>query len=379
MRRYSAEDLHLAALAELPGVGPFRLPDLVELFGSGTAAWEAGPAAMAAALAFEDEERERLVRSFQRDRPEVLAGELEGLGVDLLGPDRLPGRLRLIEDRPALLFVRGSLPPDGWPALAVVGTRRSDYSGLVLARRIASEVASAGAAVVSGLARGVDGAAHEAALGAGGFTVAVLGCGVDVVYPPEHRRLYQEIAAAGAVVSEFPPGTPPRAGHFPWRNRLISGLSDGVVVVRAGLRSGAMITAEYADRQGRLLFACPGEPLRPCTAGSNFLLTHPEVVAVLTGYEVLPWLPGFGLGEGWRARARAGRPAGPDLSRGDGGDAAKLLDALRGEPLSFDEVAERVGLDAARLGALLVRLRRAGRVRWLPGMRFVASGGDTYN
>ncbi len=380
---YSPEDLCLAALAELPEVGPFRLPRLLPLFGAGRAAWEAGPAAVADALGLGAEERERLSRCYRRERPWELGEGLRRQGVALVGPSRVPARLRAVEEAPVLLFVRGALPPDGWPAVAVVGTRRTDYSGLVLARRLAGELAEAGVVVVSGLARGVDGAAHEACLRAGGCTVAVLGSGVDVPYPPEHRRLLEEVAVRGAVVSEFPPGAPPAARHFPWRNRVISGLADGVVVVRAGWRSGAMITAEYADRQGRVLFAVPGDPLRPCAAGSNFLLTHPEVVAVTSGYEILPWLPGLGVGAGWRALPPTPRPTGPGATGGEGGageagEEDRVVAALA-EPLGFDELAERSGVGALRLGSLLVRLERAGRVRRLPGLRFVAAHADFYN
>ncbi len=396
MSPYSPEDLCLAALAELAEVGPFRVPKLLCFFGAGRTAWEAGPGALAAALGLQGEAEERLRRAYRAERPEELAGDLDRLGVRLVGPGRLPPRLRSVGEAPAVLFVRGALPPAAWPAVAVVGTRRTDYSGLVLARRIAGELAGAGVVVVSGLARGVDGAAHEACLRAGGCPVAVLGSGIDVIYPPEHRRLYEEVAARGAVVSEFPPGAPPLAHHFPWRNRILSGLADGVVVVRAGWRSGAMITAECADRQGRLLFAVPGDPLRPCTAGSNFLLTHPEVVAVTSGYEILPWLPGLGAGAGWRALAPS--PAGPRHPAGagrrdgwtgeaggspeaDGREAAEeeRVVAVLAEPLGFDELAARTGVAAARLGALLVRLERQRRIRWLPGLRFVASHLDSYN
>jgi DNA processing protein len=169
-----------------------------------------------------------------------------------------PAALRVIADPPRTVYVRGTLRDEDKAAVAIVGSRRASAYGVAVAERLGRELASCGVTVVSGLARGVDAAGHRGALAGGGRTIAVLGCGVDVVYPPEHRRLMAQIIEAGAVVSEFPPGTPPLPHHFPQRNRLISGLGLGVVVVEGRERSGALLTADCALEQGREVFAVPG-------------------------------------------------------------------------------------------------------------------------
>jgi DNA processing protein len=182
-----------------------------------------------------------------------------------------PRRLFEIGDPPPLLYLRGTLP--AWdPALAVVGSRRATREGLKVAERLSTEIAAAGIVVVSGLARGIDSAAHRGALAGGGATVAVLGCGVDVAYPPENRDLADQIALSGCIISEFPMGTQPLAEHFPRRNRIISGLSRGVLVVEAVEKSGSLITASYALDQGREVMAIPGPISSPANRGSNRLI-----------------------------------------------------------------------------------------------------------
>lgn len=184
-----------------------------------------------------------------------------------------PDLLREIPDPPFLLYVLGRLPDfEKTLSVGVVGTRDMTEYGFETAYRVSYRLASAGVAVVSGMARGVDGAAAAGALAAGGVTIAVLGCGLDSVYPPEHRPLMARIAAEGAAVSEFPPGSPPAASHFPVRNRIISGLSRGVYVVEAGRSSGAVLTAGEATRQGREVFALPGRSTDPQSEGTNRLL-----------------------------------------------------------------------------------------------------------
>ncbi len=184
-----------------------------------------------------------------------------------------PARLRNIFDPPPVLYGKGSLPLfDEEMAVAVVGTRDATPYGLHAAEDLSYQLADAGALVVSGLARGIDGAAHRGALRAGGFTAAVLGCGVDVVYPPENRRLYEDIAAAGVIISEYPPGTPAERWHFPQRNRIISGLSLATLVVEAPRHSGALITASTALEQGRDVFAVPGPIHAPNSVGCHELI-----------------------------------------------------------------------------------------------------------
>ena len=194
-----------------------------------------------------------------------------------------PASLRNIDEPPAVLYCRGNLPSqEGRLAVAVVGTRRPDAYGEQVTYKLSFEMAAAGAVIVSGMADGLDAIAAAGALNAGGETVAVLGCGIDVVYPRHHTRLAAEIAQSGAIVTEFAPGTPPNGWNFPIRNRLISGLSGGVLVVEAGERSGAMITARYAVVQGKPLFAVPGDVTAPRSVGTNSLLANGALPALST-------------------------------------------------------------------------------------------------
>lgn len=206
-------------------------------------------------------------------RAEAIRNRCSGEGIEILTFDApgYPALLRAIPSPPLVLYRAGRPFPEG-PAVAVVGSRSPTGAGKDFARQLSGELAGNGWTVVSGMARGIDAAAHEGALSAGGVTVAVLGCGVDVVYPPEHGGLRERILGSGALLSEYPPGTLPRPHRFPARNRIVSGLSRGVVVAEAPERSGALITARMALEQGREVFAVPGNPWFAHTAGSNRLL-----------------------------------------------------------------------------------------------------------
>lgn len=268
------------------------------------------------------------------------------------GSPGYPARLRDLDDAPPVLAVRGDPAVLGAPAVAIVGSRAATAYGLHVARRVAGELGAAGVAVVSGLARGVDAAAHEACLESGGVTVAVQACGPDVVYPAAHRRLAERIAGGGAVVSEFPPGTHPRPGFFPLRNRLISGLARAVVVVEARERSGSLVTARHAADQGVDVFAVPGPITSPTSAGTNALLRDGaapllEVADVLRALD-WPRVPRC-------AREGAGSPA---PSR----DAEAVLEALAHEPATTDALSRRLGRATSALAAPLVELELAGRI-----------------
>src|SRR6058998_678326 len=205
------------------------------------------------------------------------------------GDPRYPVLLGAIPAPPAL-FARGALSDDDALALAIVGSRRPTPYGLAVAERLAADLAARGVTVVSGLARGIDSAAHRGALRAGGRTIAVLGSGVDVIYPPENRRLAAQIEGSGSVVSQFAPGTPPLAHHFPLRNRVIAGLSLGVVVVEAAERSGALITARLAAEFGREVMAVPGPVTSPASRGAHALIRDGAAL-VERGEDVIAELP----------------------------------------------------------------------------------------
>lgn len=273
-----------------------------------------------------------------------------------------PEHLRRIHDPPSVLYVRGSLRA-AEPAVAVVGSRRASATGRAMAGRIAAGLAASGVTVVSGLARGIDAAAHHAALQAGGRTIAVLGCGLDVTYPPEHGALVAAIADQGCVLSEFPPGTPPLPYHFPQRNRIIAGLTLGVVVVEGDEHSGALSTAGHALDAGREVMAVPGSVLNPLSRAPHALLRQgaalvesAEDVLVAVGLPVaLPRLVPA-------ADENVAMPAGP---------ATLVWEAVGAEPVHIDEVTLAAGLPAAVVAAALIDLELRGLVRQLPGKHFI--------
>ncbi len=269
------------------------------------------------------------------------------------GSPRFPSILDDIPDPPAILFLRGDLGRfSSIPSVAVIGSRRASQYGLRAARALASGIASRGVGIVSGMARGIDGEAHRGCLEVGGSTIAVLGCGIDVVYPREHAGLAEEIAANGALVTEFPPGTRPEAFNFPRRNRLISGFSRALVVVEAGDRSGTMITVDAALEQGRDVFAVPGEITRTGSRGTNRLLREGAMVATCPG----DILESLGIAD----EPSCGMV--PQASRGD-----PVTDALAKGPAHFDELAGATGMEAPELQARLLMLEMSGRIVRRPG------------
>ncbi len=269
---------------------------------------------------------------------------------------------------PPDLYVRGRLVPEDAVAVAIVGGRRATPYGLQAAERLAFDLAARGVTIVSGLARGIDTAAHRGALAAGGRTVAVLGCGIDVVYPPENRRLAQTIEERGALVSQFPPGAPPLGYHFPARNRTLAGLSLGVLVVEAGERSGALITAGFAADLGREVFAVPG-PIGVETSRGPHGLLRDGAKMVETWMDVVQELP-----EECRRALREPRPAGDDAGRPAADTAeGQVLALLSPEvPQHIEALIARSACDAARTAAALVALELAGWARQLDGQRWVS-------
>jgi DNA processing protein len=260
-----------------------------------------------------------------------------------------------------VLYVRGELIADDW-AVAVIGTRRASAYGRQVTRQLAGALARSGITIVSGLARGIDSEAHRAALEAGGRTIAVMGCGVDRVYPPENRGLAREILERGAIVSDYPVGTRPEGVNFPPRNRIISGLSLGVLVTEAGKRSGARITADYAAEQGRDVFAVPGSILMSGSAGTNALIQEGAKL-VIRPEDVLEELNLAMVVE--QAEARQVLPA-------DQTEAA-LLAHLSAEPTHVDELRRQVGMPIAQVTSALALMELKGMVRQMGGMRYVVA------
>jgi len=288
-----------------------------------------------------------------------------------------PSRLAEIPDAPATLHVRGRLLDEDALAVAIVGSRRATTYGLEVAETLAADLAARGVTIVSGLARGIDSAAHRGALRVGGRTLAVLGSGVDVIYPPENRRLAVEIAERGALLSQFAPGTPPLPQNFPIRNQVIAAISLAVVVVEAAERSGSLITARLAAELGREVLAVPGRITTSESRGANRLIQDGAHLAL--GWEdVVGVLP-----ERWKAcvtETETGETAGDAAVAGRGAaegepSGYKNILALLGEdPVDIDHVIERSGLGAGRVSAALLDLELEGRVRQIEGKRFVRVG-----
>ncbi|HEX9038185.1 MAG TPA: DNA-processing protein DprA [Ktedonobacterales bacterium] len=261
------------ALNRVRGVGPARFRLLVEFFGSARAAWEAQPGDWRA-IGMDERTSVAFGRQRKQTSPDAEMELMAQLRVAALRvvDATYPRLLKEIPAPPPVIYVRGRLEPGDELALAVVGTRRVSAYGRTVTERLVSELAAQGVTIVSGLARGVDTCAHTAALAAGGRTIAVQGCGPDLVYPPENARLAARIVEQGAVVTEFPPQTQPEAGNFPARNRIISGLSLATLVIEAPAASGALITARFAAEQGRDVFAVPGAITSPGSGGVNRLI-----------------------------------------------------------------------------------------------------------
>ncbi len=280
-----------------------------------------------------------------------------------------PERLKTIPDPPPLLYVSGTLAKADEVAVAIVGGRRATACGLLITEEIARDLAGYGITVLSGLARGIDAAAHRGALAGKGRTIAVLGCGIDRTYPPEHAALRRTIEDHGAVISELPIGAPPQSHHFPRRNRILSGMSMGVLVTEAALKSGSLITAKLALEQGRDVFAVPGSVKEDACRGSNGLIK--EGAKLVEGAqdildEITPQLD---------ARMRAGLSIRSASLSSDpiplGAEEALIYHALSYEPQSVDTVIASTRLTPARVTSTLLALELNGRVRQLPGQQYI--------
>jgi len=299
---------------------------------------------------------------------ELTALQRTGIEVRTILDPFYPARLRMIPDPPPLLYVSGTLTEQDELALAIVGARRATAAGKVLTEELAGDLARAGFTVISGLARGVDAAAHRGALAVGGRTVAVLGCGIDRTYPPEHVRLRREIEERGAILSELSLGAPPHSAHFPRRNRIISGMSVGVVITEAAINSGSLITARLAAEQGREVFAVPGFVKDETSRGTNALLKEGATLiekaqdvidAVEPQLDVL-----------LRARMSSVRTERKCADR-FGNEERLVYDALSHDPLTVDHLVEQTGLSVSSVMAVLLSLELLKRVRQLPGQRYL--------
>lgn len=344
-----------------PGIGPARLARLIERFGSARAAWEA-PTSSLLSMGLEGKSIEALLATRARLDLEAEYTRAQRLGVQIIciEDEAYPALLRQIPQPPPLLYIRGALTAaDDW-ALAVVGARGPTEYGKETTRRLVTELVNSGVTIISGLALGIDARAHQAALEAGGRTIAVLACGVDVPYPETNRALAERIVAHGALVSEIPLGMAPVPNNFPARNRLISGLARGTLVVEAGEKSGALITVEFALEQGREVFAVPGHIYSVKSAGTHRLIRNGAAL-VRNAEDILQDLD-------WTA-ATAQQEARQTLP--DDPIEAALLPLIDYEPRHIDELGRLAGFGLPVVSAALAMLELKGFIRQAGPMRFV--------
>ena len=279
-----------------------------------------------------------------------------------------PTNLKYIYDPPSTLYVEGKIIPEDNIAIAIVGSRRATHYGLQNAQKLAYELAAKGISIISGLARGVDSAAHRGALRAGGRTIAVLGSGLNVIYPRENKALAREIAQNGAVISEFPEDTPPFKENFPRRNRIISGLSLGVVVVEAAKRSGALITANCALEQGREVFALPGK-IDSFTSQGTHNLIKDGAKLVESSEDIIEELEPLMAEYVRQAKSESKAKVAPNLPQ----EEREIYSCLTSEPVDIDEIMQKVALPYGRLLTSLLKLEHKKLVKELPGKLFVRS------
>ena len=362
----------LIGLSLVSGVGPQRLRALLAAFETPSAIFRASRSTLTQVDGVGGQTAEAILTFDDRAAVRREMKRADDLGASLVSPwdERFPDRLREIYDPPAFLWMRGTLPEDDRPMVAVVGTRRCTDYGRTQAHHFGAELARRGFTVVSGLAYGIDAAAHKGALDAGGRTVAVLGSGVGRIYPQKHTALAKRIAESGAVVSEYGLDAAPDAPHFPERNRILSGLALGTLVVESYSEGGALITARLALEQNREVFAVPGAITKDSSRGTNRLIQKGHAKLVMGMEDLLEELPAVTVAEPDDVDADTvvtrGGPDPDDLS----GNEKVLYDALSDTPVHVDALCEETGLDPSSALPTLLKLEFKGLVRQLAGKQF---------
>jgi DNA processing protein len=345
----------------IKGIGTVRTRKLIDFFGHLSIAWGA-PAEALKQAGLPEKSIEMLIQKRKLVDLNAVWDSINKKGIKILTwlDEAYPKRLQEIDQPPPVIYYRGSiLPQDEW-AVSIVGTRRVTVYGRQITQDTALYLAGNGITIVSGLARGVDAIAHQAALDANGRTFAVLGSGVDIIYPPEHRKLADAILEHGALISDYSPGTQPDGVNFPPRNRIIAGLSRATIVIEAGETSGALITAKFSAEQGRDVFAVPGSILSPMSKGTNnliqngaFPMTNPQSVLEVLNYSQVTE----------HQTARQELPSDPLEAR--------ILKALGYEPIHVDELAAQLGLPIAEITAALTMMELKGMVHQTGSMQYL--------
>lgn len=363
----------LLILNAIPGLGPKRIRALIEHFGSAEKVLSVSQEDL---LNTGDLPEHAVLNLVHFSRDQFLGHEYDllksrGISVVTMDDQRYPQHLREISTGPVLLYVKGKSEVLKEPAIAIVGSRRASLYGLGVARRFAVELCEAGLSVISGLARGIDTAAHQGALQAQGVTIAVLGCGLDHMYPAENEDLAERIAQDGAIISEFPMETLPVSFNFPRRNRIISGLSHGVVVVEAALKSGALITSDFALEQGREVYAVPGQLGEPASQGANRLIQQGAKL-VLSSDDILEDLAPV-LKEFRPKKQEPDQDVRTDNTLSV--EEQNMCQSFNDEPVHIDELADKAGLSVSQAALTLFKLELKRLVRQLPGQKFEKTKG----
>lgn len=361
-------------LQAVQGLGNGALSRLVFRFGSP----ESVQAASIQQLTADGEISHSVAKHIQeRPHPELLKEvykermllEQEQFSIVTILDPVYPQRLKMIPDPPPLLYMTGDLKEFDHQALAIVGSRKSTPTGRAITQQLSGNLAGLGFTIVSGLARGIDAAAHQGAIEAGGRTLAILGCGIDCTYPAEHKNLRQQVENHGGVLSEFPPGTPPRGYNFPVRNRVISGISMGVVVTEAAAQSGSLVTARLANEQNREVFAIPGSVSNPMSRGPHLLIK--QGAKLVEGLEDILEELFPQLDASFRDRIRGYEgpnvPQPPQLEQ----EEESLYNSISLEPISLDDVISKNSFPPSEAVSILLGLEIKGFIRQLPGARYV--------
>lgn len=352
---------YYVALNKIPAITALRFKKLIEHFGSPSAIWNATDEELREIPGIKQEFIDEIIRKREEISPEeeIKKLEREGIKVLTIEDEEYPENLKNIYDPPPLLYYKGEIKKEDKNAISIVGSRKATYYGMDVAKKLAKGLAERGFTIVSGMARGIDTSAHWGALEGKGRTIAVFGCGINIIYPRENKKLAEEIVKNGAIISEFPPATPPLAINFPIRNRIISGLSVGVVIVQAGEKSGATITAEFALEQGREVFAVPGNVNLEQSKGTHKLIKQG---AKLTE-DINDILEELGI---------------PTVRYQENQEIITLPPAeqsvyncLNFEGVQMEEIIENCNLPVSVIASSLLMLEMKGLIRQLPGKVYV--------
>ncbi len=359
------EEYYMMWLSRIDGIGPKRISRLLEYFHTAEAVWHADIASLKEVPGIPASLCERIVSFRDADQLDEWIWELEEKGISFYSfrHPKYPALLKEIYDPPVGIYVKGTLPDDDIDKISVVGARKCSSYGANVAYKITKDLGKTNVVVVSGMARGIDTMAHKGILDGGGQTIAVLGCGVDVCYPEENRELMERIIQNGCVISEYPPGTPAVARNFPFRNRIISGLSKMVVVIEAGRRSGTLITADLALESGRDVFVVPGNVTSALSEGTNNLIK--QGCPIITNFEDILFALGISYGED--EKKAFSQKVADSLSE----EEKEIFQLIGNEPVGTEELLQKTGRSLQELQYMLSVLEIAGHIRKLPQSGYI--------